>query len=618
MLKKNFLFLLLVITTVGFALRTYRLDSVPLRGDEAFTLQNWMSRPLSETLVSIATIEPHPFLNYVLFRVWGLLAGTSEFSARYLPALVNTLGIPAVYAFGSRLFNRRVGLVSALLWAFHPYLIWHSQDARNYAVWSALSVLALWLGLRALQINRRRDWWLYLFVVLLSANVFYFEWFSLVAFTFYAVISYWRDWSRLGQLSGVLFIVLFVSFQSFMVLQGGLIASGGYGGTTGAGLNIPELFTLFLPAFFWGETLPASASALFAAIAVVILILSAVVVYRYKRSGFLFLILLGFLPLLFLSMLSLRFDVFAPRYVLSVIPVFVVLLSFLVVAAFPFYRYIRISVVIVWFFVAFLSLYNLFCVHDYAKSKDWPDVAAYLEANVAPDDLIVQLSVDPAFGFYYNGAARDIGLPANPEQPAAAIIRELEADSSRYQSIWLVGQTFPDWPNYGVVEKWLQDNMQTVRSADISDLQVRQYMNWQVDEAPSGVLATFGDVAVLSDARVWRPPEPDGEITVWLYWRPLSRTQTPYKVFVHLEGTMNPAVGTPLWSQDDRYPQNGRISTAEWAESTIYRDVYVLPTGNVPDGGYDLRVGFYNPDTGERLLLPSGEDSYLLQTIKLP
>jgi hypothetical protein len=257
-------------------------------------------------------------------------------------------------------------------------------------------------------------------------------------------------------------------------------------------------------------------------------------------------------------------------------------------------------------------------VHDYTKSKDWPNVANYLEANVSPDDLIIQLSVDPAFGFYYDGAARDIGLPANPEQSIADIIQELITDSSHYQSLWLVGQTFPDWPNYGVVEKWLQDNMQRVRSTSISDLQVQQYMPWQVDKSLSRPLATFDDGAELTDAQVWLPPEPSDEITVWLYWRPLSQTQNPYKVFVHLEGATNPTTGTPLWSQDDRYPQNGRISTVDWTPGDVYRDIYVLSTKNIPGGEYNLRVGFYNPNTGERLLLPSGEDSYLLQTIKLP
>lgn len=618
MLKKNVLVPLLIIIAVGFVLRIYRLEAVPLRGDEAFTIQNWMSRPLSDSLVSIATIEPHPFLNYVLFRIWALLAGTSVFSARFLPALVNLLGIPSVYAFGKRLFNKRIGLVSALLWAFHPFLIWHSQDARNYAIWSALSVLALWLGLRALEVNQRKDWWLYLFSALLSVNIFYFDWLTLVGFVFYAVYRYWKDWSRLGRLVGVVAVVFFSSFLSFVALQGNLIVSGEYGGTTGARFNGSELLTSFLPVLLWGESLPQSLSVVLAIAALVVLFMALFLAYRNALARLLLLVLVGFVPLLLLSFISFCFDVFAPRYVLSVVPAFIVLSAFVIARLLSFRSITGVALVVVWFGIMFFSLFNLFFVHDYAKSKNWPTVTDYLESRISADDLVIQLSVDPAFGYYYNGAARDIGLPAKPEQPTDDIIQELQTASNQYHSLWLVGQTFPDWPNYGVVEKWLQDHMQLVRNMDLSDLRVQQYMRWQVDNTPSNPLATFDQIAELSYAQVWLPPEPTGEITIWLYWRPLSRTQTPYKVFVHLEGGVNPDTGTPLWSQDDHYPQNDRISTTNWTPRVIYRDIYVLPIRNIPNGEYDLLIGWYNPNTGGRLLLPSGKDSHLLQTIKLP
>lgn len=617
MVKRNFPSSLLIIIAVGFVLRIYHLDTVPLRGDEAFTIQNWMSLPLMESLSDIATIEPHPFLNYVLFHVWGLLAGTSAFSARYLPALINTFGISVVYALGKHLFDRRVAIVSALFWAIHPFLIWHSQDARNYAVWSALSALALWLGFRALQSNRRMDWWLYLIAALLSTNIFYFEWFTLIAFTFYGILSCWKNWSRLMQLVVVQIVILFFTLLSFVILQGNLVASGGYGGTTGAGLNIPELFTSFLPALLWGETLPDLLSTLLTVAAVAMLVIAVLSVYRFRQSHCLFLVTIGFLPLFLLGAISLRFDVFDPKYVLSVVPAFVLLQAFLVVSLFSFRLPLGVVAVVFWISIVSFSLYNLFFVSDYTKSKNWPDVTTYLEKNVSANDLVIQLSVDPAFGYYYQGLARDIGLPARPDQSTTDIVQELEIASSHYQSLWLVGQTFPDWPNYGVVEKWLRDNMQAVRSTNISDLQVQQYMRWEVNQTTAKPLAVFTQVVELTDAQVWLPPEPNDEITIWLYWRPLSNTGEPYKVFVHLQGAINPATGTPLWSQDDRYPQNGTINTTDWTPRVTYRDIYVLPLGDIPAGEYDVRIGLYNPTTGERLLLESGEDSYLLQTIKL-
>src|ERR1044071_366098 len=148
--------IMIAIIMLGFFLRLFHLTSVPLRGDEAFSVQYWAGQPLSVSLAKTATIEPHPVLTYALFRGWGLVAGYSELAMRMLPALVGLLGIPAIYAVGKRLGNRQIGLVAALLFALHPFEIWHAQDARNYAIWAGMSLVALWLGLRALDKQRDR------------------------------------------------------------------------------------------------------------------------------------------------------------------------------------------------------------------------------------------------------------------------------------------------------------------------------------------------------------------------------------------------------------------------------------------------------------------------------
>src|SRR5690606_3592397 len=117
----------------GFALRIYRIDAVSFRGDEAFTVLHWVSRPLLETLRSeIPLADPQPPLAFALFRGWSLLFGTGEFVMRMLPALLNTLGIAVMYVMGLRLGGRVMGVLAALLWAMHPFLVWHAQDTKAY------------------------------------------------------------------------------------------------------------------------------------------------------------------------------------------------------------------------------------------------------------------------------------------------------------------------------------------------------------------------------------------------------------------------------------------------------------------------------------------------------
>lgn len=609
----------IIITAVGFFLRLYRLDSVPFRGDEAFTVQNWMSLPLSQSLTRIAAIEPHPFMTYVLFRAWGVLAGTSEFAARFLPALVNVLGIPALYVLGRRLLGWKVGLLAAFFWAVHPYLIWHSQDARNYAIWVSFSTLAVWFGVRALNKNRFVDYVVYGLAAFLAVSVFYLDLFTLAAVGLYALLVYRHNLRDRVYFLLVVVLVSLVSVISFVLLQGPLLASGAYGGTTGGGLNIFRLLREFLLVLSWGTTYPAELQPVIWPVLWLVVLLSNVVMWRdYRQTAFL-LSLLTFLPLILLSLISLRLDVFAPRYVLPVTPFLLLFIAYLIVRVRSFA--VRVGIFGVWSVVALIGLCGYFCVSDYAKSKAWPDLSAYLEARVAPDDLVIQLSADAAFGYYYHAPADETALPASPSQPSSEIITALEADLTHYRSIWLVGQTFPDWPNAGVVENWASSNLQLVRETSISGLAVQQYMPWQVgaDEisAPQS-LASFADKIELVDVHLLLPPEPTGQLIMWAYWHPLALTDTPYKIFLHLQGPFNLTTGNPLWSQDDQYPQDGRISTNEWALAAIYRDVYTLPLQNVPPGEYDLRIGLYAPATGQRLRLANGDDSYLIQTISLP
>ena len=95
--------ILILIIWLGFALRLHELASVPLRGDEAFSALNWAGIPLHQSLTEIATLEPHPPLTYVLFRLWGLLIGgiDSPFALRLLPGL---------WQFDRHLWGIRLGL----------------------------------------------------------------------------------------------------------------------------------------------------------------------------------------------------------------------------------------------------------------------------------------------------------------------------------------------------------------------------------------------------------------------------------------------------------------------------------------------------------------------------
>ncbi len=71
----------------------------------------------------------------------------SEAMLRSISALFGTATVAVVYALANDLFDKRTALLAALLTAVSPFLIWYSQELRNYSMvifFAALSTLAAW------------------------------------------------------------------------------------------------------------------------------------------------------------------------------------------------------------------------------------------------------------------------------------------------------------------------------------------------------------------------------------------------------------------------------------------------------------------------------------------
>lgn len=624
---------LVVIIFLGFFLRLYQLDAVAFRGDEAFSVQRWAATPLSESLTEIAAIEPHPPLTYILFRVWGLIFGTDfEFSLRMLPVLFNLIGIPALYAIGKILSGRRdIGLLAAFFWAIHPFQIWHSQDFRNYAVWAGLSTMTLWLGLRIIWANKKSmiDWILYSIAALITCLIFYDELLTIGVLGLFALLFYWRDLRFVLRWSVLNAGIIAITFLAFFILQGDLITGGSYGGTTG-GFELAQYWERFLPVLIFGDTLSVTLMQQFSPFTVwwpVVLVVMAlawfIVAYYQRKNGY-FLALLGFLPLMILGLISMRLSIFRPRYVMMATPAYTVMVSAAIVLLWQYkfwQKLLSMAFFIVWFGLSAISLNNYYHNPDFDKAPDWSTLAHYLEVNTTSDEIIIQTGADASFGYYYDRAdilAGQTGLPADVIQPIPEIITSMEQIATDYHSIWIVGQTFPDWPNTGVVEQWAFDNLQLVRETRIAGLPVRQFMAWDVvvSEIEDEPIAVFGESIELLDIQVFEP-EPTDELIIWLYWQPIATTETPYTVFAHFIGNINPETDTPLWSQDDHPPLNGLVNTAEWEIDKVYRDIFRLPIENIQAGEYQIMIGFYNPENGERLLLEDGSDAFLVGTIEM-
>ena len=109
--------------------------------------------------------------------------------------------------------------------------------------------------------------------------------------------------------------------------------------------------------------------------------------------------------------------------------------------------------------------------------------------------------------------------------------------------------------------------------------------------------AKFGDQIQLSGLNVSQGVKPGDEMALSLYWEALRVPDNRYTVFVHLFNDEGELVAS-----HDGEPVDGTYPTAAWQPGHMVQDTHhlSLPADLAP-GVYDLRVGLYLLETGQRL-----------------
>ncbi|CAG0983245.1 hypothetical protein ANRL4_02006 [Anaerolineae bacterium] len=452
--KSRSLWIVVLLILVGAILRFGGIGREPLRGDEAFAVRYWADSPniTLEGQTGLAWREPHPLGVFVGFWGWRSLMGSGEVPMRTLSALLNLLGIPAIYALALRLqtwadsftsdnaryrkqaelesdtppISHRTAAAAALLYALNPTLVWHSQDMRNYGPWVGLSLISLWLGVRLITLpNHQGDRWRYGIAAASAIYTFFLEGFLILVQGWLALLSGRRTLRRWIEGLLLTFIVCLP-----LVYQVYRLANSGYrGALTGADLRA-------LPAFFdslmWGEFLPGAPPP-----TLLLLIASLVIIgWRSRRLG---LWLAGglIIPSVLLTLVSTRLDVFGSRYLIALLPlmflIFVLALRSVSQQFFP----LTVGAIAL---LSLISLGGYFSPENH-KAPDWYGLRDYLKAHVQPGDTVIMTSpdaatgvLDPAFGYYYRLEVPLLPLPY-PGIDTGAKVREVIAHSER---VWFI------------------------------------------------------------------------------------------------------------------------------------------------------------------------------------
>lgn len=102
----------------------------------------------------------------------------------------------------------------------------------------------------------------------------------------------------------------------------------------------------------------------------------------------------------------------------------------------------------------------------------------------------------------------------------------------------------------------------------------------------------------LTGYQLNQPLQPGNEVKLTLFWQAIAPVAVDFTVFVQL---VDPVTGAII-TQGDGKPQNGFYPTPYWqpGETIIDRHTFSLP-GELPPGAYDIVLGFYEAENGQRL-----------------
>jgi uncharacterized membrane protein len=153
---------LVAVTGLAFALRVAGLSFQSLWRDEVDAIR-FAREPLAELLHRFVEPGHNGPLYYLLLRPWLDLVGDSEFSLRFFSVVAGVLTILLIYRLARRLFPqwRSVALLAALLAATSPYLLWYSQEGKMYALVVVLILLSMERYLAALKEGGWHRWLVY-------------------------------------------------------------------------------------------------------------------------------------------------------------------------------------------------------------------------------------------------------------------------------------------------------------------------------------------------------------------------------------------------------------------------------------------------------------------------
>ena len=616
------------ILLLASALRFHRLGAQSLGYDEGVAYAHSL-RSLPE-IVPLLQRNVHVPAYFTLLGWWQDLTGSSEFALRALSALFSVISVAWAYALGARLFHPGSGMAAAALVALNSFSIYYAQEARMYAMLTAVAGASMWLFSGFLRRRSRRlDRRAIVTLSLLNALGLYTHVvFALVVVAQGVLAAYWLAAALVAEGGGaqtarrskhwlggyitvnLITLVLFAPWLPISLRQ--ISAQPNLAGAYSAG----QALHLLLGHLAFGSTFEIGLGNL-GFFVFFLLLLGLLPATLPRRSWWPALLPVCWALLSILAYLALDLT---DRYLRFLLPAQLAFALWLgrgiwilgtrrlggrwsPLRALP--KLAVLSALGLYLLAQFNSLDLLY--HDPAFQRDdMRGLARRIEADLALRDAVIvsAAGLEELLRYYYQAEAPVFGLPTTPDD-AATRQRTLDiiADHSRLHVIFYgAGEQDPRQ----IVERTLNQYAFEISDEWVDDLRYLRYASPAALQEPQSVEILFGAAIRLRSYALGRETVEAGDVLpgqlVWTTNAPLSQR---YKVFLQLLDEAGALV-----AQRDSEPAGGSAMTTSWQPGASIVDNHaLLIPADLPAGEYQLVAGLYDiHDPSARL--PTDAETY--------
>ncbi len=490
---------------LAFALRVAGLDYQSLWRDEVDAIR-FASRPLGDLFQTFLVPGQNGPLYHLVLRAWLDLAGRSGFVLRFFSVAVGTLAVPLVYRLGRRLFPSlpSVALLATVLTSTSPFLVWYSQEGKMYVLAVALVLLSMDRYLAALEQGGWHRWLLY---VVVTSAAFYVHLLAALIIPAQVIVfllvggevrkARWKPWlASMAALTAPYLPLL--AWELPLLLEPG---STGY-----QFVPLHAMFLSLLTSYSLGIV---RMTALLTVVPSLGLLLTAGLLWDTDRARWtsLGILLCWFLvPVLGLFFITLVRPMYTDRYLIFVLPAYLLLLAAGVVSI------ARRSRLLAGLLLAAFLIVNGWGVWLQARTllkADFRAATSYVSSRMMPGDLILfQIPYGRhSFEYYYQYsrgylakqtgprlgegrfrvflplAARSggqqyrwaEGLYTNSGMDLEEVDRQMAGITAGSEVVWLVATEVPLWDERGLVQAWLDEHATMTGEAQFVRVAVYRY-----------------------------------------------------------------------------------------------------------------------------------------------